>query len=248
MKKSYTAKHENGVALLFALGLLSLMSILGIAFVANSLTAQKTAVNIGARNQSQLLMDSAINRILASVMIVLRQDGATTSYDAIYSTANGSPRSPSSALNSTDQLTDQQSSLLNVFIPGQPRYDGSKSKATWLYLRDDTGKITGRMAYQVLPTGTSGISLDHVLRGIYIPSRSGMTGVNAPTPVSSTSWSQRIGKDIREFNIGKTSAFENEWKFDNTGIYGAIPANDMNIVAIGNNISNNKKTFVFIAL
>ena len=67
-------KHENGVALLFALGLLSLMSVLGVAFVANSLTAQKTAVNLGARNQAQIVLDSAVNRIMITLMALLRQD------------------------------------------------------------------------------------------------------------------------------------------------------------------------------
>ena len=62
---------EKGVALLFALGLLSLMSVLGVAFVANALTAQKIAVNLGARNQAQVVLDSAVNRIMITLMALL---------------------------------------------------------------------------------------------------------------------------------------------------------------------------------
>ena len=45
MKKIFQKrKKPRGVALLFALGILSLLLILGLAFVSNSLLAQKAAV------------------------------------------------------------------------------------------------------------------------------------------------------------------------------------------------------------
>jgi type II secretory pathway component PulK len=100
-------KHENGVALLFALGLLSLMSVLGVAFVANSLTAQKTAVNLGARNQAQIVLDSAVNRIMITLMALLRQDQTTTDFSVIYSTNDGNARTADAdKLNTYDQLSD----------------------------------------------------------------------------------------------------------------------------------------------
>ena len=38
-------KNESGVALLFALGILSLLLVLGLAFASNALLAQKVAYN-----------------------------------------------------------------------------------------------------------------------------------------------------------------------------------------------------------
>ena len=155
---------EHGVALLFALGLLSLMSVLGVAFVANALTAQKTAVNLGARNQAQVVLDSAVNRIMMTIMALLRQDNATTDFSVIYSTNDGSERTKDSTkLNTYDQLNEEKKSKLDMFLTGLPKYDGSKSKSTWVYVRDNDGRIIARMAYQVLPTGTSSLSLDKPL-------------------------------------------------------------------------------------
>ena len=213
MKNVRTSSHENGVALIFALGLLTLLSVLGVAFVTNSLTAQKIAANVGAVNDARILMDSAVNRVMISLMTVLRQDKSASDYSIIYSTNDGNPRSPSGALETRDQLDDADNSKLNVFLTGQPRYDGSKSKAAWVYLRDDAGNVVGRMAYQVLPTGTSSMSLDQVLKGVYNPDNG-----NAPGAGSPSAWAQRIGRDIREFNIGQAhnapASFNKEWKYD----------------------------------
>ncbi|MBR1952318.1 MAG: hypothetical protein IKA32_07060, partial [Lentisphaeria bacterium] len=204
---------EKGVALLFALGLLSLMSVLGVAFVANALTAQKIAVNLGARNQAQVVLDSAVNRIMITLMALLRQDNATTDFSVIYSTNDGTERTKDSdKLNTYDQLNIENKSKLDMFLTGLPKYDGSKSKSTWVYVRDNEGGIIARMAYQVLPTGMSSLSLDKVLKGVYNPlTKALVEGANK----NASSWNQRIGKDINELYIGRAAAFRQEWSVDN---------------------------------
>ena len=204
---------EKGVALLFALGLLSLMSVLGVAFVANALTAQKIAVNLGARNQAQVVLDSAVNRIMITLMALLRQDNATTDFSVIYSTNDGTERTKDTTkLYTYDQLNEENKSKLDMFLTGLPKYDGSKSKSTWVYVRDNDGRIIARMAYQVLPTGTSSLSLDKVLKGIYNPlTKALVEGANK----NASSWNQRIGRDINELYIGRTAAFRQEWSVDN---------------------------------
>ena len=117
MKKFHAPSSERGVALIFALGLLTLLSVLGVAFVTNSLTAQKVAANIGARDEARLLLDSAVNRLMISLMAVLRQDKSISDYSAIYSTGDGNPRTPATALETRDQLEDAQNSKLNVVLP-----------------------------------------------------------------------------------------------------------------------------------
>ena len=227
--KFMNKKHENGVALLFALGLLSLMSVLGVAFVANSLTAQKTAVNIGAKNQGQILLDSAINRVMITLMALLRQDRNTTDFSVIYSTNDGAARTNDAAkLNTYDQLSDPKNSKLNMTVQGLAKYDGSKSKATWLYVRDNTGRPVGRMAYQVLPTGTSSLSLDRVLKGIYNPLTKDLV---EGTPATANAWNQRVGRLIDELYIGQTAAFRQAWSVGNDTAETLPPKSSTTIVS-----------------
>jgi len=231
MKKFHAPSNERGVALIFALGLLTLLSVLGVAFVTNSLTAQKIAANVGARNEAQQLMDSAVNRIMISLMAVLRQDKNATDYSVIYSSNDGSQRDAGTETDKAkDQLDDAEKSKLNVFVVGQPKYDGSKSPSTWLYIRDNGGNIVGRMAYQVLPTGTSSMSLDQVLKGIYNPERAGLPSPGKGDDANQRAWSQRIGSDIREFNVGRAAAFHNEWMFGTSGGYAKLPADDGDVL------------------
>ena len=49
---TYRAKKQRGVALLLALGFLSLLLVMGIAFVTNATVARKTAANSRARAQA----------------------------------------------------------------------------------------------------------------------------------------------------------------------------------------------------
>ena len=87
---------QRGAALLFALGMLTILLLTGMAFVANALTAQKVAANNSARSQARIFAQSALSRVLASLMLYQYQlqktDGEfPDSFDAIQScTADGS--------------------------------------------------------------------------------------------------------------------------------------------------------------
>ena len=69
---TYRAKKQRGVALLLALGFLSLLLVMGIAFVTNATVARKTAANARARAQARSLAQSAVNRLLAEIRYVLK--------------------------------------------------------------------------------------------------------------------------------------------------------------------------------
>ena len=60
-----TAKHERGIALLFAIGILALLLVLALGFATNSIQEQKVAYNNNNRSQAQLIARSAVNRIQA---------------------------------------------------------------------------------------------------------------------------------------------------------------------------------------
>ena len=87
------AYNESGVALIFAIGLLGLLLLVGLAFVTNSLLFKKVALNNSSRTQARMLALSAINRAAASVMVYQQQyalknaDSFPESFDNIYSYA-----------------------------------------------------------------------------------------------------------------------------------------------------------------
>lgn len=65
---SHRDDNEKGMALLFALGILSALMVLGVAFVGSSLFYQNIAVNRRARSEAMVLARSAANRVAAAVM------------------------------------------------------------------------------------------------------------------------------------------------------------------------------------
>ena len=202
MTKQIKDTRERGVALLFALGLLALMSVLGVAFVTNALNAQKTAVNIGARNQSRILLDSAINRIMIGITAALHQR-VNADLSKVYSSGDGTIRGEANPDDAKQDLLNDEAGRMKIFIPGQNMYKMSDSKSTWVYVRDAENKVIGRMAYQVLPQGKTSIGLNDVLLGIYnheewSTSNHGEKGSNNIR----SSWNSRVGKDISELNFG----------------------------------------------
>ena len=83
------ARREEGMALLFALGFLALMLILGLGFVTTSLLSQKIAANNSGRAQARMFARSAMARAMLNVMLyndqaVLKGETAD-SYDLICS-------------------------------------------------------------------------------------------------------------------------------------------------------------------
>ena len=72
MKKIFKKRRSSrGVALLFALGILSLLLILGLAFVSNALLAQKAASNNSNRALAKMLAQSAISRVAIVLEVML---------------------------------------------------------------------------------------------------------------------------------------------------------------------------------
>ena len=203
-------RAQRGVALLFALGILSLLLILGLASVTNALLAQRVASNNSSRSQAKMLAQSAISRMAISLMYY--QYGAKNAspsfipdgYQGIFSCydANAETADRTSTPQACDGLRGSDSKLIP---PGElSNYDfASDLKGEWSYVTstgaDGTDRIVGRVAYQLLPTSQSAqINLDHLLRGIY------SQGTPARKP-----WSDRWGTGINELNLNETTVFKN---------------------------------------
>lgn len=207
--------NESGVALLFALGILSLLLVLGLAFASNALLAQKVAYNNSSRSQAKLLAQSAISRIAIAMMYYQYQADAKgiipVNYSAIYSDgADGIDEDGNvfaDGLYSTDDslLTPPTSSVSASFEANSNTYKLPK----WAFIFDkpkgeDDRKIIGRIAYQQViddEKGISKINLDNVLHGIY----------SQETDPPRIPWNNRWGKSINELNLGSSTPFK-KWQ------------------------------------
>ena len=211
-------KNESGVALLFALGILSLLLVLGLAFASNALLAQKVAYNNSSRSQAKLLAQSAISRIAIAMMYYQYQANAKgiipVNYSAIYSDGadgiNEDGNVFADGLYSTDDslLTPPTSSVSASFEANSNTYKLPK----WAFIFDKPKgehdrKIIGRIAYQQViddEKGISKIDLDNVLHGIYSQE------TNPPNPPR-IPWNNRWGKSINELNLVSSTPFK-RWK------------------------------------
>lgn len=207
--------NESGVALLFALGILSLLLVLGLAFASNALLAQKVAYNNSSRSQAKLLAQSAISRIAIAMMYYQYQADAKgiipVNYSAIYSDGADGIKEDGNVfadgLYSTDDslLTPPTSSVSASFEANSNTYKLPK----WAFIFDKPKeepdrKIIGRIAYQQViddEKGISKINLDNVLHGIY----------SQETNPARIPWNNRWGKSINELNLGSSTPFK-KWQ------------------------------------
>lgn len=226
MSRKVAKNNESGVALLFALGILSLLLVLGLAFASNALLAQKVAHNNSSRSQAKQFALSAVNRIAISIMYLqskLPSSAILEDYSDVYS--SGMDGKDENNKTYADGLFSKEDSLLTPPASASPDKpdDSTYQKPKWTFIFDKpkgvTGrKIIGRIAYQqvVSSKGLSKITLDSVLRGVYAQS-SHASGTPA---VNHEPWNTRWGKTISELNLNKTTPLDDWYNkaLDETGL------------------------------
>ena len=200
-------QREQGVALLLALGVLSLLLVSGLAFVTNALLAQKSAAAYRFRSQSQLLGKSAVNRIMMLMRYYLAQ-GDDEGIGELYSRSNADINGQSGdipAAAEQDQLTPSANSLLTALVDNNLR--NAPTTPRWEYLwdaynssgqREADANLVGRFAYWILPGGT--VNFSEILRG----------NPGLGTGYSMSNWTRRRGFGIRELNISGSSYLNND--------------------------------------
>ena len=227
-------KNESGVALLFALGILSLLLVLGLAFASNALLAQKVARNNSNRSQAKLLAQSAISRIATAIMYYQFQAANQSpaiipvDYSDIYSYGKDISNNVFA-----DGLFSKDDSLLtppSSVSTEQPTTE-TFQKPKWAFIFDKPEskadrKIVGRIAYQQVPgsNGASKITMDSVLRGVYKQKSHATSSTSGPE--NHKPWEYRWGKTISELNFN-TSTPLNNWDSnapDEETTFSSIPA------------------------
>lgn len=215
MFRKSAKNNESGVALLFALGILSLLLVLGLAFASNALLAQKVAANNSNRSQAKLLAQSAISRIAIAVMYYQYQANnrdpvvIPIDYSDVYSYGQDKNNKVyADGLFSTDDSLLTPPASITTDQPTSTTYE----KPKWAFVfdkpeSDSDRKIIGRIAYQQVKgaSGMSKITLYNVLRGVYAQ-ESHSTGTPA---TKQKPWDNRWGKSIDELNLNNTTPLNN---------------------------------------
>lgn len=148
-------QREKGVALLFSLGILGLMTVLALTFASVSMTSQQTAKNATNKASARFLASS----IPAHIASLLYQDA--------YFTAANTPALAHMPLYSKTQsgtksydwiwkLAIRDASLKSaIYEMDVPNYDTPEQNPTWQYIsrkEDGEDKIVARIAYVAVPS------------------------------------------------------------------------------------------------
>ena len=186
-------RNERGVALLFAIGLLSLMIMLGVSFSMESLQSQKAASNNSSRSAAKSLAQSAIRNISSTVLYYCDQcwDSADVggkcannsfitdlSFLGKNDSAIADDKARISAVDMLDELLEPESVFVSDYVTSKykTRYDISVpgDKVRWNYVYDKVGDdkpIVGRFAYRILPpASTTQVNLAYFLSAKQDPS------------------------------------------------------------------------------
>ena len=148
-------QREKGVALLFSLGILGLMTVLALTFASVSMTSQQTAKNATNKASARFLASS----IPAHIASLLYQDA--------YFTAANTPALAHMPLYSKTQsgtksydwiwkLAIRDASLKSaIYGMDAPNYATPEQNPTWQYIsrkEDGEDKIVARIAYVAVPS------------------------------------------------------------------------------------------------
>ena len=223
MKSKNTIRREEGMALLFALGFLAMLLVLGLGFVTTSLLSQKLAANNATRVQARMLARSAAARAAMYIMlyndqsivneITLDDYSSVASYDKV-SYKDGTNAAATGALNDQLKGTDAnpaESKLNYKLVSNDDASEnffssGQSFGAKWIYFYDSPSgtegrKIIGRAAFQVLP-GVKSLSLYRVTGNKNIGNELGVKPFDF-----------RWGRDTDELRLDNTRTLPN-WSTD----------------------------------
>lgn len=155
-------QREKGVALLFSLGILGLMTVLALTFASVSMTSQQTAKNATNKASARFLASS----IPAHIASLLYQEDYFTATNPANTPANTPARAHMPLYSKTQsgtksydwiwKLAIRDASLKSaIYEMDAPNYDTPEQNPTWQYIsrkEDGEDKIVARIAYVAVPS------------------------------------------------------------------------------------------------
>lgn len=132
-----SGKKQQGIALLFALAILSLLMVMALGFATSAIFEQKAAYNSANTSSARLMAQSALNRAL--VLVSTYGDTVQSSHDE----------------NFKDIKDKDMLDRLTMEMCGAPLYAWTAADSvTWEYITMDDGpvkRLLGRFAYKIIP-------------------------------------------------------------------------------------------------
>jgi len=211
------------MALVFAIGLLALLLMIGMAFIGNAVNYRRVAENNSARSQSRMFAFSAVARMVSSLTVFTHQhtkedpnQKPPKNLDHIYSFAeyknNGAVEKGGSKL--TDALLGEKSLLLlpdnysvidkEDALSFNARFENKTWEGSWVFFTNGkTGsdrRIIGRAAWQVIGSSAD-IVAPVFMRGHLAPDDDN-TVAHSPDKL-------RWGREIDEVYLGNIPLFSN---------------------------------------
>ena len=138
---------RRGIALIFTLGILGLLTVLALGFASTAMINRKVAHNTANRTAAQLLAQSALERVRFAL------NSTDFSEDKIYSRPYGSVSDTGSEFNNGDYdwlwKLHTDSDGVNLYTFPDNYSTSTKGLPAWQYVKGPNGEIIGRFAYVV---------------------------------------------------------------------------------------------------
>lgn len=153
LKTNPKKKWQQGVALLFALGILGLLLVMALGFATNSIFDQMIASNNSSTTSAKVIADSGLERV--RTMLQYYSDNMArlqAPYDFRSSGILGYSHSPDDTIFSNILVTARADMLSDSrFFGNYTTWNAVTMDPyiNWIYLKSD-GRLTGRMAYLIL--------------------------------------------------------------------------------------------------
>ena len=140
-KKIARKGSEKGIAIVFVLGIMGLLMVIGLGFAASSMLDSKIAANSVNTGNAKMFARSAFER----AFILLRK-GAEV--EKIISRPTTGAVFDFDHLWRLDTLTDAKIELVNL-----SGYSNADTEPAWQYIKDPSGSLIGRFAYMCVDAG-----------------------------------------------------------------------------------------------
>ncbi len=138
---------RRGIALIFTLGILGLLTVLALGFASTAMINRKVAHNTANRTAAQLLAQSALERVRFAL------NSTDFSEDKIYSRPYGSGSDTGSEFDNGDYdwlwKLHTDSDGVNLYTFPDNYSTSTKGLPAWQYVKGPNGEIIGRFAYVV---------------------------------------------------------------------------------------------------
>ena len=203
LKIQSTKKNEKGVALIFTLLMLSLLLIMAMGFVLDSMFSQKSAYNAANTSAARFLAEVQLKQVLN--LIKNNRMNAAEGYIYSKDLTYGTP-SPPPPVEDYDMLQEQ------TLFPSRLRVDDvldkynnieclttSPPKVNWNYIKDNSSgpqNIIGRTAFVVIPDK---VPLDSLVDDRTLTA--GTATATYPQHNEKNDTETRIGKYVSEINV-----------------------------------------------